>query len=628
MTRRELVRIAAEIVPVVCVGVCLAASLVALLAALGRGRAPQHRPASEVAQIPAHLDDAIAAPPTVEPALEATQQSREASSILPVLALLCMSESREIAERTARLKGLEAQTARRTEEVQNLEGRAREARARTLSLQERAGLLEREARALRAQRELLLRDRETARRRLVEARSGSDRRFAVVPFRGPSGTWRVPIVVDCREHSVSLLPGGPSFGLMELSMGFGVRPNPLAALVRRKRDELEQRLGPDGVPSVPYILFLVRPDGIRAFYEARTALETLGIAFGYELIDQDWIVEAIDPDSESAGDTDEPPRLSTRDQLPPETAHTGRGGQPDPDDGLYLWPAGRSAQPGAGSEGGFDPGLGGKFGAHASGSLVPDPADRAVAEGEDSDAFRFEGLDLDKPEPRDEPHTHPELMGSTPTPASPSRVGQAGHGASPQPSLWTQQPPDGQATAGGAVDPDIHPWPTGAVASASQGRPRTAVNAPRNPGRAQQPDLAGSSSTAGAPSTPPAGVGLAGAITGPTPAGGWFDIVVTCSEDSVLIQPGGFQLSKQRIQSGTLLLDRLRALAWANTRSESGDPWLRPRLRFVVQPGGTDTFWHARRQTTFAGLEWPATLEVREGAGAGTGRLSTEGSRF
>ena len=54
---------------------------------------------------------------------------------------------------------------------------------------------------------------------------------------------------------------------------------------------------PDGVAAVPYLVFLVRPNGIRPYYEARTCLEPLGIAFGYELIEQDLVVDIPDFDN-------------------------------------------------------------------------------------------------------------------------------------------------------------------------------------------------------------------------------------------------------------------------------------------------------------------------------------------
>ena len=36
-------------------------------------------------------------------------------------------------------------------------------------------------------------------------------------------------------------------------------------------------------------------------------------------------------------------------------------------------------------------------------------------------------------------------------------------------------------------------------------------------------------------------------------------------------------------------------------------------VKFLVEPGGQQTYWDARRQTTLAGLGWPVWLEVAEG---------------
>ena len=36
---------------------------------------------------------------------------------------------------------------------------------------------------------------------------------------------------------------------------------------------------------------MIRPDGVRAYYEARGQLERLGIAFGYELVGDDLAID-------------------------------------------------------------------------------------------------------------------------------------------------------------------------------------------------------------------------------------------------------------------------------------------------------------------------------------------------
>lgn len=104
------------------------------------------------------------------------------------------------------------------------------------------------------------------------------------------------------------------------------------------------------------------------------------------------------------------------------------------------------------------------------------------------------------------------------------------------------------------------------------------------------------------------GFGLTGAGVAP---GGWYDIRIVCQPDGVVVQPGGYRLTKAAMELGGLLLARVRDLARRGARAEDGTP-LQPRLRFVVAAGGESMFWRARQQTTFAGLEWPATLQVAE----------------
>src|SRR5262249_42948324 len=50
-----------------------------------------------------------------------------------------------------------------------------------------------------------------------------------------------------------------------------------------------------------------RPGGIRSYYEARTRLERVGIAFGYELAEDDWKIDVPDLDDPSTWDGSPPP---------------------------------------------------------------------------------------------------------------------------------------------------------------------------------------------------------------------------------------------------------------------------------------------------------------------------------
>lgn len=115
--------------------------------------------------------------------------------------------------------------------------------------------------------------------------------------------------------------------------------------------------------------------------------------------------------------------------------------------------------------------------------------------------------------------------------------------------------------------------------------------------------------------------GLAG--QGVTPGGSEtrIDLVVDCGPEGVTVQPGGYRLSRQALESGDLLVRRLEAVAALERARKPGET-TKPCLHFHVRPGAEETFWKARQQTTFAGLDWPATLRVAEGAGSKSGSFT------
>jgi hypothetical protein len=91
-----------------------------------------------------------------------------------------------------------------------------------------------------------------------------------------------------------------------------------------------------------------------------------------------------------------------------------------------------------------------------------------------------------------------------------------------------------------------------------------------------------------------------------------FEIVVVCSSDGLVIHPGGYGVSAHALEKGKkegIVVREL--LAVANQRA-AADPTIRPqpRVKFLVESGGTGTFWAARKQILFSGLGWPMSLQV------------------
>ena len=154
--------------------------------------------------------------------------------------------------------------------------------------------LERKADELDAERDVLEREVDATKAALAKATARSG--FAVLPYKGPNGTWRRPIVVECTGGGAMLQPRGPRFTSPELSPRINPRSSEFVRAIARELLHIRSADTPDGTPAVPYIVFLVRPDGIGAYYLARTSLEPLGIAFGYELVEQKLAVNIPDFD--------------------------------------------------------------------------------------------------------------------------------------------------------------------------------------------------------------------------------------------------------------------------------------------------------------------------------------------
>jgi len=161
------------------------------------------------------------------------------------------------------------------------------------SLSERAHKIDQDIDKLAAQRDVLARERDALKAAVTKAQQGEGS-YAVLPYKGPNGSWRRPIVLECGEGGVSIRPKGPTFSMVDLSSILNPRSSPVIVAIARELLRVQRSESPDGAPVVPYFVFLVRPDGVRPYYELRARLEPLGIAFGYELIEQDLKVDVPD----------------------------------------------------------------------------------------------------------------------------------------------------------------------------------------------------------------------------------------------------------------------------------------------------------------------------------------------
>jgi len=105
-------------------------------------------------------------------------------------------------------------------------------------------------------------------------------RIVIVPHKGPNGTDRRPIYVECTSEGVTIFPEGNRITLAELEKSTH-STNPLDAALRTIR---LHSLGQYSDAAPPYPLLVVRPDGIESYAAARGAMQDWDDQFGYELV--------------------------------------------------------------------------------------------------------------------------------------------------------------------------------------------------------------------------------------------------------------------------------------------------------------------------------------------------------
>ncbi|MEE2937534.1 MAG: hypothetical protein VYA84_16210 [Planctomycetota bacterium] len=105
-------------------------------------------------------------------------------------------------------------------------------------------------------------------------------RVVIVPHKGPNGTDRRPIYLECNRDGITIWPEGSRLTMTELENA-AYSANPLDAALRAIRLHALQNYGD---PVSPYPMLLVRPDGIEAYATARRAMRDWDDQFGYELV--------------------------------------------------------------------------------------------------------------------------------------------------------------------------------------------------------------------------------------------------------------------------------------------------------------------------------------------------------
>ncbi len=131
----------------------------------------------------------------------------------------------------------------------------------------------------------LLLSRQSEIARLEEEANSRETAYAIVPYSGPDGTRRRPIYVECRRDVVILQPEGVALAPQDFNGALKVG-NPLSAAIRAAQRHYLDRAAVS--PERPYVLFLVRPDGLGSMYHARQAISNTSCDYGYEMVAADW----------------------------------------------------------------------------------------------------------------------------------------------------------------------------------------------------------------------------------------------------------------------------------------------------------------------------------------------------
>jgi hypothetical protein len=146
---------------------------------------------------------------------------------------------------------------------------------------------------------------EQALKDLKAARQREQHTFSVVPYHGRRGENRRPIYVECTASGVIFHPQRRAMPVTSREFLLGrenadAPPDDVRAEVERRIARQRAKMGNTAgtADKTPYLLLLVRPDGIETYHVFQDALKGLSLDFGYEFIDADWVLDFPDDDEQ------------------------------------------------------------------------------------------------------------------------------------------------------------------------------------------------------------------------------------------------------------------------------------------------------------------------------------------
>ena len=199
----------------------------------------------------------------------------------------------ELSAERARLAEAETEINKLVTELVELNKRA-EALSRPSDSDPDGGELQREIDAKAEEIAELNRQIEELRKKAEEAEETPT--YAILPYRGKSGTFRRPIYVECDENGIRLMPERVQF-VPEDFLVAKYPGNPFDAGLRAARQYFIET-GQGDSENEPYPLLILKPESAQTYYIAKSALASWGGEFGYEFVESDAEIEYPRPDPE------------------------------------------------------------------------------------------------------------------------------------------------------------------------------------------------------------------------------------------------------------------------------------------------------------------------------------------
>jgi hypothetical protein len=186
---------------------------------------------------------------------------------------------------------------------------------------------------------------EEALKALREERERDAQTYSVIPYFGKHGESRRPLYIECSAEGMVFHPD-------KLHLGTRAEQARLRAEIQDRASTQIARMKAEGAKDTrPYVMLLVRPDGISSYYHLQAVLRDLSLEFGYEFVDADWILK-VPVDGPLP-----PTQLATEQPVAPRPAPPRRGGSAGTGEPGASAPGG-SAIATAGEPGALSPGGG------------------------------------------------------------------------------------------------------------------------------------------------------------------------------------------------------------------------------------------------------------------------------